>query len=491
MQQYFYGKDESEGNRMNQTENRKKRLNEKTDRSVVEQESENNPLGREDTGKLLWQFAVPSIIAMLVSSLYNIVDQFFIGQSVGELGNAATNISFPLSISCVAIALLFGIGGASAFNICMGEGEKEKAVYYLGNASVLLFGCGILLCIVTELFLEPLLHFFGSPDNVLEYAKIYTRITALGFPFLILTAGGGHLNRADGRPRIAMLCNLIGAVINTILDAIFVFVFQWGMAGAAAATIIGQYISGALTLWYLAHCKTVKIQPRHLKLKCDKVSRIAALGAAPCSNQLAMMVVQIVMNKSLKYYGARSVYGEAIPIACAGIITKVNQVFLSFIIGISQGMQPIVSFNYGAKKYGRVKKTYGQAVVCGFFLSLFAFVMFQFAPRQIISIFGNGSEEYYQFAVSYFRIFLFFTFLNFMQPITSNLFTSIGKPTRGMFLSLTRQILFLLPLLAIFPLFLGIDGLMYAGPVADFFAGLTAVVMVTKELRRKEYAAAA
>jgi Na+-driven multidrug efflux pump len=216
---------------------------------------------------------------------------------------------------------------------------------------------------------------------------------------------------------------------------------------------------------------------------------IAALGAAPCSNQLAMMVVQIVMNKSLKYYGARSVYGESIPIACVGIITKVNQVFMSFIIGISQGLQPIVSFNYGARQYDRVKKGYFQAVRVAFVMALAAFCMFQFLPRQIISIFGNGSEEYYRFAINYFRIYLFFTFANGIQPITSNFFTAIGKPTKGVFLSLTRQTLFLLPLLVIFPLIIGIDGIMYAGPVADFMAAVVTIVMITKELRREEYAA--
>lgn len=309
-----------------------------------------NPLGTEPVKKLLVQFAIPSIIAMLVSSLYNIVDQFFIGRSVGELGNAATNISFPLSISCVAIALLFGIGGASAFNISMGEGNAKKAVYYLGNAAVMLFGCGVVLCAVTLLFLEPLLRFFGSPDDVLAYAKTYTGIVAFGFPFLILTTGGGHLIRADGRPKISMLCNITGAVINVFLDALFVFGFHMEMAGAALATIIGQIISGMMAVWFLSHCQSVKITGEHLKPQKNVVVRAMSLGMAPCSNQLAMMFVQIVMNKSLKYYGSISDYGEAIPIACAGIITKVNQVFLSFIIGISQGLQPITSFNYGAKK---------------------------------------------------------------------------------------------------------------------------------------------
>ena len=453
----------------------------------MEEKTITNPLGVEKTGVLLRQFAIPSIIAMLVSSLYNIVDQFFIGRSVGELGNAATNISFPLSISCVAIALLFGIGGASAFNLHMGKGEKDKAVYFMGNAVVMLFGCGLFLFMITQIFLEPMLRFFGSPDNVLDYAKIYTRIVSIGFPFLILTTGGGHLIRADGRPKISMICNLTGALINTVLDAVFVFVCRWGMAGAAAATVIGQVVSACLAVWYLAHCKSVTLERQHLILQKDKVSMIAALGAAPCSNQIAMMVVQIVMNKSLKYYGSLSYYGESIPIACAGIITKVNQVFMSFIIGLSQGLQPIVSFNYGARQYERVKKGYFQAIGVAFGMALAAFCMFQFLPRQIISIFGNGSEEYYRFAVNYFRIFLFFTFANGIQPISSNFFTAIGKPKRGVFLSLTRQILFLLPLLLIFPLFMEIDGIMYAGPVADFLAAVVTVVMISRELRREEY----
>lgn len=446
-----------------------------------------NPLGVEPTGALLRKFAVPSIISMLVGSLYNMVDQFFIGQSVGPLGNAATNISFPLSIACVAIALLFGIGGASAFNISMGEGKQEKAVYYMGNAAMMLFGCGLFLALITLVFLDPLLRLFGSPADVLDYAKTYTRITALGYPFLILTSGGGHLIRADGRPKISMICNMSGAILNTFLDALFVFGFHWGIAGAAAATIIGQYLSGALTIWFLGHCQTVTIKSEHLRPKKENVGRIASLGAAPCSNQLAMMVVQIAMNNSLKYYGALSDYGEAIPIACAGVISKVNMVCMSFIIGISQGVQPIVSFNYGARKYDRVKNAYRQAISAGFVMAFMAFLLFQFAPRQIISLFGDGSEEYFQFAVKYFRVFLFFTFLNFLQPISSNFFTAIGKPKRGMFLALTRQIIFLLPLLLLLPLAFGIDGLMYAGPVADFMAAAFSAVMMTRELRRPEY----
>ena len=446
-----------------------------------------NPLGELPVNGLLIKFAVPSIIAMLVSALYNIVDQFFIGRSVGGLGNAATNIAFPLSITCIAIALLFGIGVASAFNLSMGAGDKKTAAYYIGNPATMLFVLGTLLCIFTQIFMTPLLKFFGSPDDVIGYAMTYTRITSTGFPFLIFATGGGHLIRADGSPGMTMVCNMAGAVINTILDAIFVFGFSMGMAGAALATIIGQVVSAAIAVIYICHYKTVKIEIKHLKPQGKYLSKIISLGASPFSNQVAMMVVQIVMNKSLKYYGSLSVYGEAVPIACVGIITKVNQVFFSFLIGISQGLQPIASFNYGAKKYSRVKSVYLRAVFYGAVLSVIAFIMFQVFPRNIIAVFGDGSEEYFQFAVNYFRIFLFFTFLNFMQPISSNFFTAIGKPKRGIFLSLTRQIIFLLPLLVILPLIMGIDGIMYAGPVADCMAGLASIIMGSRELKNPCY----
>lgn len=453
----------------------------------MEEIKKSNPLETAPVDKLLRQFAVPSIIAMLVSALYNIVDQFFIGRSVGELGNAATNIAFPLSICCGAIALLFGIGGASSFNLAMGRGSKKEAVYYLGNSAVMLFGCGVVLTLIVQIFLSPMLVFFGAPEEILAYAKTYTGITSLGFPFLVLATGGGHLIRADGSPKFSMACNLTGAVVNTLLDALFVFGFNMGIAGAAWATIIGQVISAAMVFFYLRRCKSVTIEKKHLIIGKRYVGRIISLGAAPCFNQLSMMVVQIVMNKSLNYYGALSVYGQAIPLACAGIIIKVNQVFFSFIIGISQGLQPIVSFNYGAMKYIRVKKAYLKAATYGFILALTAFSIFQIFPRYIIALFGDGSETYYTFATRYFRVFLFFTFLNFVQPITSNFFTAIGKPQKGIFLSLTRQILFLLPLILILPLFLGIDGILYAGPIADFIAGIVAITMVIKELHEKNY----
>lgn len=446
-----------------------------------------NMLGTRPVGSLLLKFAIPSIVAMLVSALYNMVDQIFIGNYVGELGNAATNIAFPFSALCTAIALTFGIGGSAAFNLTVGSGDKKTAGYYIGNAVVALVGLGLILTAVAELFMPQLLTLFGSTADILPLAVEYTRITAVGFPILILSIGGGHMIRADGKPTVAMICNLTGAIVNTALDALFVIVFKWGMAGAAAATVIGQLLAAGLVVYHIAHFRTVKLTKEHFILRRKYVLYEAGLGMSQGFNQLAMMVVQIVLNNSLKYYGARSIYGENIPIAVVGVISKVNMMYFSFCIGISQGMQPIASFNYGAKNYRRTREAYLRAVAAGAIISIIAFSLFRIFPRQITSIFGDGGEEYYLFAVNYFRIFLFGTFINNIQPLTSNFFSAIGKPKIGLFLSLTRQILFLLPLIIVFPIFWGIDGIMYAGPIADGLAFLVSLVFVLKELSKSQY----
>ena len=442
-----------------------------------------NPLGSEPVSTLLRRFAVPSVIAMLVSALYNMVDQLFIGHSIGVLGNAATNVAFPLSMVCTSIGLLCGIGGAANFNLCMGRQEPEHAKSYVGNAISMLAILGVILCVAVQLFLRPMMLLFGATPDVIDYACTYTRITSIGFPFLIVTIGGSNLIRADGSPKFSMLCNLVGAIVNTILDPLFIFVFHMGMAGAALATITGQILSFALVVFYLRGFKTLPLSLSDLKPNMACWARIAALGATPAFNQVAMMVVQIVMNNTLTYYGSNSVYGSDIPLACAGIISKVNMLFFSFVIGISQGLQPIVSFNFGAQKYDRVKDAYKKAVFAATAISIVAFLCFQLFPRQIIGIFGSGSEEYLHFAERYFRIFLFFTFLNGIQPVSSNFFTSIGAPKKGIFLSLTRQIIFLLPLLLIFPYLFGIDGVMYTAPIADLAAASVSIVMVVLEFK--------
>ena len=448
-------------------------------------------LGTDSVPFLLLKFAFPSIIAMLVGSIYNIIDQLFIANKVGELGNAATNITFPFSTLCVSVALLFGIGGASCFNIEMGRGNKDKAAYYIGNSFVMQILVGIILLVITQIFLEKLLILFGSTPEVLPYAMSYSRVIAFGFPFLILTTAGGHLMRADGSPRMTMISSVSGAVINTILDALFILHFEWGMFGAALATIIGQFFSGMLVIIYMTRYKTVHIGRKQLVLRTKTVLRICKIGLASFFNQVAYLFVQIVVNNSLKYYGALSVYGANIPIALCGIASKVNLILHSICVGIAQGSQPIVSFNYGAGQYSRVKKSYFLAVVSGFTVSLVAFFLFQFIPDKIILCFGKTSDQaFIDFGVRIFRIFLFGSIVNFLQPISTTFFTSIGKPLKGIFLSMTRQVIFFIPLLLIFPLFWGLDGILYVAAVSDLTAALCAILLIiiefTKVLNEKK-----
>lgn len=447
----------------------------------MEEQDRRSWLGTEPIGALLPKFAVPSIVAMMVSALYNMVDQIFIGHKIGPLGNAATNVAFPLTITCTALALLCGVGGAANFNLSMGRREPEKAERYVGTAVGMMLILGVILCVLVQIFLNPLMLAFGATDKILDYSLTYTGITSLGFPFLILANGGSNLVRADGSPTFSMLCNLTGALINCVLDPLFIFTFDMGIAGAAWATIIGQFVSAVMAAVYLSRFKTVKLHLRSLLPSPAFCLSIISLGIAPFFNQMAMMIVQIVMNNTLTYYGGQSIYGKEIPLACAGVISKVNMLFMALVIGIAQGLQPIASFNYGAKNYRRVKEAFRRALTAAVCISVCAFVCFQLFPRQIIRIFGEGSEEYFLFAEKFFRIYLFCTFLNGIQPITSNLFTAIGRAKMGVFVSLTRQIIFLLPLLLLLPIVFGIEGIMFAAPVADSMAACLAVVLVRRE----------
>ena len=380
---------------------------------------QDNPLAFESTGRLIAKYSVPSVIAMLVSSLYNIVDQIFIGQGVGMLGNAATNVAFPFVNVCIALSLLIGIGGASNFNLNMGRGKNEKAKSFAGTSISLLILSGLALSIFSLLFLKPILIAFGSTKQVFPYALTYTSITALGFPFLIATNGFCNLIRSDGSLRYSMVVIVTGAVINTCLDPLFIFGFHWGIAGGAAATVIGQAVSCVMAAVYLTRFRTMKLTKDCLKIKADNLKDIVS-------------------------------------------------------IGIAQGCQPILGFNYGAQLYSRVRDTLKKEIITVTAIFSAAFICFQLIPRQIVSIFGEGSAAYFHFAERYFRIYLFMVFINGLQPIVSNFFSSIGKSLKGMFLSLTRQILFLLPLILLLPVFLGIDGVMYAGPIADGIAAVTA-----------------
>lgn len=443
-----------------------------------------NPLGSDKISKLLRSYAIPSIAATLVGSLYNIVDQVFIGQGVGYVGNAATNVSYPLSTICLAISLLIGIGSASRFSLYLGQKSPERAARIAGSGVCLMAGAGLLYLVLGELFLTPLLKVFGATQEVLPYAQQYAGITLLGMPLLILTNGISNLIRADGSPKYSMICMVSGAIVNTILDPLFIFQFHWGVAGAAWATVLGQVLSFLLALRYLWQFRTVRLTRPCFAISIPDTLKTLYMGISSCINQVAITVVQIVLNNSLTHYGALSSFGEEIPLAACGIVMKTNAILLSIIVGISQGMQPIIGYNYGAGKTKRVKSAYLLTLKWNFAVSAVGFLLFQFFPRPIISLFGNGNSLYFEFAVLFMRTFLFMVIVNGVQLLSSNFFTAIGKALRGLLLSLTRQVFFLIPLILLLPLWLGIFGVLLAGPIADFIAFLVSLFCVRQEFRK-------
>ena len=443
-----------------------------------------NILGTENVKKLLTKFAVPSIIALLVGSLYNIVDQIFIGQSVGMLGNAATNVAYPLTIIAMAFALLFGIGGASIFNLYLGAGNKERAKTVVGNALSLLLIFGFLVLVIIHLFIEDLVYLFGATDSVFPLAYEYISITSFGMMFLIFSTGASSIIRADGSPKYSMFCLVTGAVLNIFLGALLIFGFKMGITGAAWAVVISQFVSFALAAFYFTRFKSVTLEKKDFLLKKGIVLPILYLGSSSFLNQTSMMFVQIVLNNSVTFYGAESVYGSDTPLAVAGIILKVSMIFISIIIGIAQGGQPIAGYNYGAKNYGRVKEVFKLVIKYTLIVSMFSFLCFQLFPRQIIGIFGGGDELYFEFAVRFCRIFLMMIVVVGIQPAAFILFISIGKYFHGIFLALTRQVFLLLPLLFILPMYFGINGIFYAGLIADGISATIAFFFIYREIRK-------
>ena len=440
--------------------------------------------GTESIPKLLVSLAVPAIIANLVNALYNIVDQIFIGQKIGFLGNAATNVAFPLTTICLAIGLMTGVGAATNFNLELGRKRPKRAKSVAGTAVTMLLLGGIILCILINIFLKPMLTAFGATNQIFDYAIEYTRITSLGIPFLLFSIGANPLVRADGNAFYSMLAIVVGSLVNTILDPLFMFGFDMGMDGAAWATVIGQFVSAVMLALYFFRFKSVKFELRDFKIRIREIGILFALGTSPFIFQCSALVIQIVTNNLLKIYGAKSIYGSEIPIAVAGIVMKINVIFIAIVLGLTQGAQPIAGYNYGARKYTRVREILNLTLKAAFVISIVAFAIFQIFPVQIISVFGSGSELYFKYGTKYMRIFLFFIFLNGIQGAITLFLTSIGRAFQGAVLSLVRQIISLLPLLIILPYFMGVDGIMFAFQIADLVAFIVSVIILKKEMKR-------
>ena len=441
-------------------------------------------LGSGPVYGLIAKFAIPSVISMLINAAYNITDQIFIGNVVGMLGNGATNVAFPIGTFTVAFAQLVGIGTAANFNINIGAKKEEEAKRYLGSGLCLmgLFAAAIFLLVAS--FQTPILLLCGATENVLPLAQEYLSVTCFGLPLLLFMTAGAPLIRADGSPTYSMICTVSGALLNVFLDWLFMFRFHWGIRGAALATVIGQAVSALLCLLYYFRFKTFSIHWSMLRLRWSYVKSIAKLGTSNFINHIIMMLVNIVLNNSLSHYGAMTVYGKDIPLAVSGVLAKVNSISAAFTVGLAHGCQPLLGYNTGARNYGRIKEIYKKAAGMALLVSFTVFVILQTFPRQITAVFGDGSELYFAFAQRYLRIYLLMLWVNGIQPLTVNYFTSTGNVSQGIVLSLSRQGFLLLPLLLILPRFWGLDGVLYAGPTADFLAFMLSLTMVWLSFRR-------
>ena len=435
-------------------------------------------LGEDHVLKLLIRFSIPAIIGMLVNALYNIVDRIFIGNGVDTLGIAGAAIGFPIMLIMMAFAMLIGIGANSLVAIRLGEQKKEEAEIIMGNALILLIAINIVITIAGLAFLDPLLKLFGASAAVLPYARTYMGIILWGAVFQAVGMGMNNFIRSEGNPRIAMITMLIGALLNTLLDPLFIFVFKWGIAGAAYATILSQAVCAVWVLYHFMYGKGIlKLRLKNLTLKSHIVGKIVALGMAPFLMQLAASVLNAIMNKSL------SLYGGDIAVSGMSAVSSIAMLFLMPIFGINQGAQPIIGYNYGAHKYNRVKEALKLAIIAATSVVILGFIVTRLFPAQLISIFNKKDEELIVFGAHALKIFLIGMPIIGFQIVSANYFQAVGKPLQAALLSLSRQVLLLIPALLILPRFFGLEGLLYAGPFSDLMSSLITAMFLYFELK--------
>lgn len=452
-----------------------------TESTIIHKE---NPLGTEPVGKLLLAFSVPSIIACLVNSVYNIVDQIFIGQGVGYLGNAATTVSFPMMTIVMAFATLAGSGGGAYAAIKLGEKDVREANLTLNNLFSMSLIIGILISALGLLFLDPLLRMFGATETVMPYARDYTSIILMGVPFSVLGITMSNMARTDGNPRLSMYGILIGATLNTILDPLYIFVFHWGVKGAAIATITSQILSAGILCHYFWRRGNMRFQFRLMKLVPRVCVKSLTLGASSGIAQLVACVMQVVMNNSLVYYGNQSDVTGDVALSAMGIVMKIVMILGSVCIGIGVGSQPILGFNYGAGKYKRIRDTYFKAIIYATVSISVGWLVCQTMPHLILRLFGSGNAQFSRFAVKCMRIYLGGLFCAGFQIVSTNYFQATGQPLKASLLSMLRQLIILIPLLLILPLFFGLDGILYAGPVADIGSAVIVACFIIPSMKK-------
>lgn len=435
-------------------------------------------LGKEKISKLLVKFSIPAIVGMVVNSLYNVVDRIFIGQGIGSLGIAGITIGFPIMLVSMAFAMMIGIGATSLISIKLGEQKQKEAELVLANAMILLIIISLLFAGLGLTFLDSLLHFFGASETVLPYASQYMQIILSGTVFMAIGFGMNNFIRAEGNPRVAMYTMLIGAILNTILDPIFIFLLDWGIRGAAFATILSQAATSLWVLYYFfSGSSRLRIIKANFKLIPAVVARIMVIGLPPFTMQIAASVLTVILNNSL------STYGGDVAIAAMGIINTISMLILMPIFGINQGSQPIIGFNYGARQYDRVKETLKLAIIAATMIVTIGFFVTRIIPQQLIMLFNREDQELIALGTEAVRVFLIGLPIIGFQIVGANYFQAVGKPTQAMILSLSRQVLVLIPLVIFLPKYFGLYGLLYAGPLSDMVSFLVTGFWLLMEMR--------
>lgn len=428
-----------------------------------------NPLGTEKVSKLLLKFSVPAIIGMVVNALYNVVDRIFIGNAkeLGANGLAGITIGFPIMIILLSIGILFGTGGATLFSIKLGENKETDANWALGNAFSMLLISGVVFMIAGQIFLSPLLQLFGASDTVLPYSMAYMRVIFFGAVFQVVSMGMNNFLRADGQPKLAMITMFMGAGTNIILDPLFIYVFKMGMAGAAWATIIAQALSMTWILsYFFSKRANHRLQLKYMRLKFKLVSQVITLGLPGFLMQLGNSLLNAILNKNL------IIYGGDLAVSGMGVVNSMQTLLLMPITGLMQGVQPIISFNFGAKKYDRIKTAERLAITAATIIVVVGWLLTRIFPAQLVSLF-NREPELIEFGSYALRAWFWCLPVIGFQILGANFFQAIGRSRSAMFLTLTRQILLLIPAIFIFSHFWGLNGLLHAAPFAD---GVSAIV---------------
>ena len=451
-------------------------------------------LGTERVGRLMRKYAVPCIISLLVGALYNIVDQIFIANAsyLGSYGNAANTVVFPLTVVALAIAVMVGDGCCAFVSISLGRGEPESAKRSVGNAVVLSVTSGVVLTVVYLVFADAIIAMFGGTVNgeTFRYAQEYFFYITLGIPFYMFGQAMNPVIRADGSPKFAMVSTLAGAVINIILDPIFIFVFHWGMMGAAVATVIGQMATAALAVWYLLHMRVVKPASGDFALRGSVCGRMLSLGITSFLSQISLVAAMAAINNMIRKYGARDpVFGQEqyaqIPMAVVGIVMKFFQIVISIVVGMAAGCIPIVGYNMGAGERLRVRSLFTRLLLAEALVGAVALVLAEGFPRQLIAIFGakNESAYYTDFAIKAFRVYLCMMIPACVNKACFIFLQALGKALSSTLLSLFREVVFGVGLALLLPLFFGLDGVLYSMPLSDILTFLISLFVIVRTYR--------